>query len=240
MAKTKQSKPKPKPIQVQPLTDYPIKNINIDRLQFDPANPNQLTSQQEHGLRRSIEKFGYLVPIIVTKDYMIADGEHRARIYKDMGYKEIPAFVVDKLVTDEDRKLLRQTMNKLHGKHDLEMDIQELKGLYEYDAHSLQTILAIDQNAMNDLKDILEQEKPIKSSYGVTQIDDKRVEDFNPIGRHADTYLHGNVKQITLIFSNDEFSDLMPKLQQLYKRFSVENNTDLFLKMVASFMNEGQ
>jgi hypothetical protein len=106
-----------------------LKNIEINKIKVDLDNPNQMTEAQFTALKENIGKYGYLVPIIVDKNFNIADGEHRYLAYKEMGMKEIPAYVLD--IKDPDRRLLRQVMNKLKGEHDFEKDKDEFKILTE-------------------------------------------------------------------------------------------------------------
>jgi DNA modification methylase len=136
-------------------------------LHFDETNPNQLTQQQMHGLRRSMERFGYLTPIIIDKDYNVADGEHRALIYKEFGLKQIPAYVID-LKDDTERRLLRQTMNKLRGQHEPAMDADEIATLYEGNKIAdLATLIAQNQS------DIMEQLQKYKPEIVVPQQSDE-------------------------------------------------------------------
>lgn len=131
-----------------------IEYVPISKLHFDESNPNRLTQEQEKGLRHSIERFGYLVPIIINRDYVIADGEHRAKIYKEMGYEHIPAFVSNQLDSQLELKLLRQTMNKLKGSHDLRSDARELIEIAKYDKlFDLSTLIAQNEQSLNNLID---------------------------------------------------------------------------------------
>ena len=102
-----------------------LKKISINKVKVDLDNPNKMTEVQFESLKKTIEKYGYLVPIIVDKDLKIADGEHRYLAYKEMGMKEIPAYVLD--IADPDRRMLRQVMNKLKGEHELYKDIHDFK-----------------------------------------------------------------------------------------------------------------
>jgi len=102
-----------------------LKRISIDKITTDNDNPNKMNEEQFIALKKAIEKYGYLVPIIVDKNLKIADGEHRYLAYKEMGMKEIPAYVLD--ISDPDRRILRQVMNKLRGKHDYELDLGEFE-----------------------------------------------------------------------------------------------------------------
>jgi ParB-like chromosome segregation protein Spo0J len=113
-----------------PLEEHKLLKIKIDSLKFDETNPNELTKEQMEGLRQSMKRFGYLTPIIVDQNDMIADGEHRALIYKEFGFTEIPCFKV-KLKDDIERRMLRQVMNKLHGEHNEQKDANELLQIFE-------------------------------------------------------------------------------------------------------------
>lgn len=113
------------------IKEYPLQQVDVDSLQFDETNPNQLSNEQITGLRKSMQRFGYLVPIIIDENTnKIADGEHRALIYKQMGYKQIPAYKLN-LKDDVERRILRQVMNKLRGEHDLTKDTQEIITILE-------------------------------------------------------------------------------------------------------------
>ncbi|MCK5267630.1 MAG: ParB N-terminal domain-containing protein [Spirochaetes bacterium] len=46
-------------------------------------------------LRRSIEKYGLINPIMVDKNNRLIAGERRLKIMRDMGYIEIDAHVID-------------------------------------------------------------------------------------------------------------------------------------------------
>jgi DNA modification methylase len=100
--------------------------VPIKNLKKDPNNPNVFNERQLNGLRASMKRFGYLQPIIVDRGTMIiADGEHRAQIYEESGRTEVPCILLD-LKDDAERRLLRQTMNKLRGQHDKEKDLSEI------------------------------------------------------------------------------------------------------------------
>ena len=48
----------------QAIQEHPIIKIKIKDLVFDPSNPNVMTDKQMHGLRMSMQKFGYLTPLV--------------------------------------------------------------------------------------------------------------------------------------------------------------------------------
>jgi len=115
------------------VEEYLIQKIPIDKLQFDASNPNKPTKEQIAAIKKSFHRFGYLVPIVVNESYQIGDGEHRALIYKELGIKEIPAYIVPRINDDIERRLLRQTMNKLRGEHEIKLDADEIALIFQSD-----------------------------------------------------------------------------------------------------------
>lgn len=129
----------------QPVQEHQVTKLNVAELVFDTSNPNVMSNEQMTALRKSMQKFGYLTPVIIDQHNNIADGEHRALVYKEMGITEIPVIRL-KLETDSDRKQLRQVMNKLHGEHDRAKDADELVELFK-------------NNKLDELTELLAQPK---------------------------------------------------------------------------------
>lgn len=59
------------------------------RVQLQPADP------EYQNIKRSIETFGYVDPIIVNQDGTIIGGHQRYSVMKDLGYTEAQVVVVD-------------------------------------------------------------------------------------------------------------------------------------------------
>jgi hypothetical protein len=97
--------------------------IPTSQLKADGKNPNKMSRDQLDRLKTSIKKYGFIVPIITNKDFIIADGEHRWIAAKEL---LMPNVLVIRLpVEDVDRYLLRQVMNKLKGEHNILLDAEE-------------------------------------------------------------------------------------------------------------------
>lgn len=103
--------------------------VNVDELKVDGDNPNRMSDRQHASLKSSIERYGFIVPIITNKDLLIADGEQRWVVAKDMGMTEVS--VIKLPVEDVDRRLLRQVLNKLRGEHELVADAYEFQRIIE-------------------------------------------------------------------------------------------------------------
>ncbi len=96
---------------------------DIRLLAMDEANPNRTTIKQQKEIWHSLQKYGWTYPILANKDGILVDGEQRSEICKQ--HQEFYAPVLRLPVTDVDRRMLRQILNKLKGKHDKELDAAE-------------------------------------------------------------------------------------------------------------------
>jgi hypothetical protein len=114
---------------------------DIRLLTGDENNPNRTTVKQQEQIWKSLHKYGWAYPIITNKDGTYADGEQRAEICKQHG--EFFAPVLRLPVSDVDRRMLRQILNKLKGKHSKELDEAEY-------------IRILQQGEKEDLKALLE------------------------------------------------------------------------------------
>lgn len=112
------------------IRHFELQEVDVDSVELDPTNPNVMSAEQMKAMRQSMQKYGYLAPIIIDKNNKICDGEHRLLIYKEMGLATIPAYKLD-LDSEYDRRQLRQIMNKLHGQHEPYKDAGELLAIME-------------------------------------------------------------------------------------------------------------
>jgi len=133
------------------LIDIPIKE-----LKRDGHNPNVISSEQLEALKENIKKYGFLVPIIIDKDNIIADGEHRALIYQELGHETIPAYKLDVSITD--RKILRQVLNKLRGTHDPRKDREEIERILQGLEDSSELINLLPDEGISSLLNQIENE----------------------------------------------------------------------------------
>jgi hypothetical protein len=102
---------------------------DIRLLSADQQNPNRTTIKQQEQIWGSLQKYGWAYPIITNKDGVYADGEQRAEVCKQ--HNEFYAPVLRLPVSDVDRRMLRQILNKLKGKHKKELDAAEYVRIME-------------------------------------------------------------------------------------------------------------
>jgi len=91
----------------------------ISDLKSSGYNPRMMSKNEMDKLKRSIEEFGYVEPIIWNKRTdRIVGGHQRIKAMKDIGMDEVEVVVVD---LDEKReKTLNIALNKIQGKWDLD------------------------------------------------------------------------------------------------------------------------
>ena len=150
------------------------------------------------GLRKSMERFGYLAPVVVDQNNKIADGEHRALVYKEFSLQEIPAYRVE-FEDDTERRLYRQTANKLRGLHDPILDAEEMAQIYEADKFpQLAELIAQEQNALKEMMLIYKPGLPFghEDDAQLDQIIDEQLKRTAPDTQLGDIYQLGNHRLI--------------------------------------------
>ena len=94
-----------------------IKDLNMAT--YNPRVDLQPGDAEFEKLKRSIEHFGYIDPIIVNKRNMVVVGGHqRLKVLKELGYTDIDVVYVD--LNDTDEKALNIALNKISGDWDAE------------------------------------------------------------------------------------------------------------------------
>ena len=98
-----------------------IQHLPIEQIHEAPWNSNFLDENMLLRLRRSIERFDQVSPVIVRQIkqdlYETIGGAQRLRVLNDMGVNIVPVVVVD--LEDAEARLLSQALNRIHGEDDL-------------------------------------------------------------------------------------------------------------------------
>lgn len=100
-----------------------IKEIAASRLKEYENNPrnNDLAVEK---VKYSIERFGFLVPVIVDMNYVIVAGHTRVRACRELGIQSVPCIIADDL-TEEQINFFRLVDNKTSEYSD--WDFEKLK-----------------------------------------------------------------------------------------------------------------
>jgi hypothetical protein len=102
-----------------------IKNelLPPEQLIQDPDNPNEMNNAEFVALKANIAQYGILEPVVIDQDSNIVDGQHRSMAAKELGI-QVPC-VRFNIPNPTDRRIIRQTLNKLRGKHNPLKDAEE-------------------------------------------------------------------------------------------------------------------
>ena len=101
-------------------------------------------------IKRSIETFGYVDPIIINKDGTIIGGHQRYTVLRDLGHTEVEVNVLD--LSKEDEKALNVALNKISGEWDnlklkdllVELDLGDYDiSVTGFDNHDLEELIEL-------------------------------------------------------------------------------------------------
>ena len=98
-----------------------IINRKIDEIIPYENNPRNNDEAVDY-VAKSIEEFGFKVPIILDKNNIIVTGHTRLKAAKKLGLKEVPTIMADDL-TDEQIKAFRLADNKVSEYAEWDLDI---------------------------------------------------------------------------------------------------------------------
>ena len=108
-------------LKVPLLDDLKLEDLRL--LKHHEGNPNRMTVKQKEQLWHSLQRYGWLVPIITDADGIVADGEQRVDVC--IAHGEFFGPVLRRPLTEAERLIVGQELNKLRGKHNREADRAE-------------------------------------------------------------------------------------------------------------------
>jgi ParB-like chromosome segregation protein Spo0J len=181
-----------------------IVTIKIADLKAAEYNPRQISEEQFTQLKKSIEGFGAVEPIVINKNIkrknVVVGGHQRLKVMKALGWEEVPCVEVDLPLARE--KELNIRLNKNTGEFDFDILANEF-----------------------DIEDLIE--------WGFSENElelGKEYEDFSGNNKELlqdDIDTKGILK---LAFHDDLYLDILERLQKLKKEN--DSNESIFLKML--------
>ena len=161
--------------QLQPAKYNPRKDLK-------PGDP------EFEKLRRSVEEFGYVEPIIWNKRTGVVVGGHqRLKVLQHLGYTEVDCVVLD--IDEQKERALNVALNKISGEWDIPLLTSLLKDLNDggYDA----TITGFD---VSELSDLFDDQSEIKED----DPPEAATENVVPFSQVGDRWMLGNPAKRTL------------------------------------------
>lgn len=110
-----------------------VDEIEINKLKAYEKNPRKNDNAVKE-VANSIKEFGWKVPIVIDKDYVILAGHTRVKAANMLGLKKVPCIIADDL-NEQQAKAFRLADNKTGelANWDFDLLIEELAGLYDFD-----------------------------------------------------------------------------------------------------------
>lgn len=120
------------------MTHPHIEMVRRKSLKPNPTNARDHSDKQVTQIAASIEKFGFLIPIVIDDDDMIAAGHGRWQAAKKLGLKEVPV-IRARFLTDADRRAFALAENRISELSSWNEDLlaNELNILFE-DGYNLE------------------------------------------------------------------------------------------------------
>lgn len=141
-----------------------IIDLSIDVVDTPDWNPNEMDSAMSSRLRRSLERFGNVCPLVVRSigddRYETVGGAQRFAVLQELGFESVPCVVV--AADDTEARLLAQTLNHVVGSDDFAKRAESLRHILETvpqedvlkllpeTAESLQALSALTPSSLSD------------------------------------------------------------------------------------------
>lgn len=212
-----------------------MKNSNIKDLKAYHKNPRKMTTEDFELLSSSLKEFGDLSGIVVNKTTgEVVGGNQRTSFFKQQPEGATIALVETfKSPTTTGTVALGYVEYKgeKYNYREVEWDLKKeeranvlankVGGTWDFD------ILA---NAFDVDMLLTSGWKSFELGFATTR--EQEGKDKDGLTESMETYLTGNVKQITMHFSNEEYEALLPRLDKIMDATGAKSHTEVFLKLL--------
>lgn len=192
-------------------TEMKMEKRKLSELRPADYNPRKLLTPEDkeyQDIKRSIEKFGYVDPIIINSDGTVIGGHQRINVLMDLGYDEADVVIVD--LDKDNEKALNIALNKITGEWD-EIKLKNLLLELDLNEYDLQNT-GFSAGEIEDLCVRLEKEVEAEDDNFDLEEELEKIED--PITRRGDVWILGNhrlmcgdstsPKDVAILLAGDE------------------------------------
>ncbi len=229
-----------------------VQKVKIEKLKIAAYNPRKDLKPEDEEyqkIKRSINEFGYVAPIIVNKDFTVIGGHQRLKVLKELEYKEIECVIVDLDKTKE--KALNIALNKISGEWDNDKLEELLAELKETDIDMDITGFSFDEvdDMLKDITGSKEDDFDIAQALDEIEEPISKLGDVWILGRHRLMCGNSTQKEDVLRLMNKQDADMLltdPPYNVDYEgktsaALKIENDnmseTEFYNLLVDAFMN---
>ena len=130
---------------------------------YNPRKVLQSGSKEYEQLKKSLKKFGTVVPIIINKDGTVISGHQRLNVLKELGIEKVEAVQLD--IDERKEQQLNIALNKIEGRWDWQK-LDEM--LEQFTDEELQFTGFEDDNISTTNRPSQKNTKPSKKEAGFT------------------------------------------------------------------------
>jgi len=167
-----------------------IQKIDIEKLipaTYNPRKDLQPGDEEYEKIKKSIQHFGYIDPVIINSDMTVIGGHQRIKVLKDLGYQQVECVVVD--LSKDEEKALNIALNKISGEWDEEKLTDLLK---EINAVGISELTGFSIAELKDLIETDEVEEIQEDDFDI----EEALEEYEPIVKLGDIVELGRHKFI--------------------------------------------
>lgn len=185
-------------------------------------NPRSILEEDFKRLKGQIGQLGVYKTLLVNQDNIVLGGNMRLRALKELGVKEVMCGVVE---TKDEGEMLSYALSD----NDQAGVTDDLKLAEVFHLHPIDTkLFKVQSNVLRPLESIINPPDPMGGDENP---------DRDGYDESLESYLNGTIKQIVLYFENEQYGEVVERLEKMMERTTTKTHTDLFLAML-SFCEE--
>jgi len=186
-----------------------IEKVSISSITDNAANPRTINKHKFQKLVNSVREFPEMLslrPIVVDKDNVILGGNMRYKACKELGLKEV--YIIQAA--------------DLNDKQAQEFIIKDNVGFGDWDWDAL-------ANAFENVElkewglDVWQPEEEVSNNTDYS---------LNTAEEKLNRFLDAKIKNITIPFENEEFGDVVDRLEKLLLKYNCEDYRTLIYKIL--------
>jgi len=101
------------------MREWKIEKRKVAELKFYEKNPRKISEKMLEKLRRSLEEFGVVEPLVINPKNEVIGGNQRLKALQKLGVEEVDVVVVD--LPKPKEKALNLALNRIQGEWDFEL-----------------------------------------------------------------------------------------------------------------------
>ena len=200
------------------------KTVKLSRLNIADYNPRQDLQPGDsryENIKKIVDKFGLVVPIIVNRNGMrIISGHQRYKILKAQGVTETEVIIVE--LDEEKEKLLNLALNKIRGQWDM-TKLSELLNEFDEEQLSFTGFSAEEIEALTE-----EYDEALEDVIGETEPEDEEKDAQE--GTEDDREATEEGVLVYLSFEKKEDALAWLEAHKIKKTFGATNNININVK----------